>query len=106
MHAMPRSKAHVVELSAADRDELARVVSTGRHPAQMIRRARVLLELDASQGVVADRAVVADRGKTAETTNTSRITNISGNTLLVGPRGSSLRQETATELDEGTEAIR
>jgi Homeodomain-like domain len=58
---MPRSKAHVVELSAADRDELTRVVSTGRHPAQMIRRARVLLELDASQGLVADRAVVADR---------------------------------------------
>ena len=58
---MPRSKAHVVELSAADRDELARVVRSGRHPAQMIRRARVLLELDASQGLVADRAVVADR---------------------------------------------
>src|SRR4051794_1622306 len=61
MYAMPRSKAHVVELSTAERDELARVVSTGRHPAQMIRRARVLLELDVSQGPVADRAVVADR---------------------------------------------
>src|SRR6478735_7767257 len=61
MHAMPRSKAHVVELSAADRDGLTRVVSTGHHPAQMIRRARVLLELDASQGPVADRAVVADK---------------------------------------------
>ena len=58
---MPRSKAHVVELSAAERDELTRVVSSGRHPARMIRRARVLLELDAGQGPVADRAVVADR---------------------------------------------
>lgn len=64
---MPRSKAHVVELSAADRDGLTRVVSTGHHPAQMIRRARVLLELDASQGPVADRAVVADKvGMSAE----------------------------------------
>ena len=64
---MPRSKAHVVELSAADRDGLTRVVSTGHHPAQMIRRARVLLALDASQGPVADRAVVADKvGMSAE----------------------------------------
>src|SRR5437764_555603 len=58
---MPRSKAHVVVLSTAERDELTRVVSTGRHPAQMIRRARVLLELDASQGPVAGRAVIGDR---------------------------------------------
>jgi hypothetical protein len=61
MSVMPRPKAHVVELSAADRLELTKVVSTGSHPARMIRRARVLLELDAHDGAVADRAVIADR---------------------------------------------
>jgi Homeodomain-like domain len=61
MSAMPRLKAHVVELSAAERAELAQVVTTGSRPARMIRRARVLLELDANEGPVADRAVIADR---------------------------------------------
>ena len=48
MSVMPRPKARVVELSAADRLELTKVVSTGSHPARMIRRARVLLELSRS----------------------------------------------------------
>ena len=55
-------------LSAADRAWLTKVVGLGHHPARMIRRARVLLALDASQGPVADRAVVADEVGVSETT--------------------------------------
>jgi hypothetical protein len=61
MLAMPRPKAHVVQLSAADRAELTKVVTTGSRPARMIMRARVLLELDESAGPVAERAVIAER---------------------------------------------
>ena len=58
---MPRPKAHVVQLSAADRVELTKVVTTGSRPARMIMRARVLLELDERVGPVAERAVIAER---------------------------------------------
>ena len=50
-----------VALSAADRDELVRVTTTGVHPASVIRRARVLLALDASVGVVDPQEVLAAR---------------------------------------------
>ncbi len=59
---MPRPKAHVVELSAPDRAALTTLVTTSSSRSdRMIRRARVLLELDVRQGPVADRAVIADR---------------------------------------------
>lgn len=43
---MSRSKSRLVTLSAADREALTRLVRTGSHPAQQVRRARILLELD------------------------------------------------------------
>lgn len=58
---MPRPKDHVVVLSAADRAALAGVVSRGTHPARMIARARILLELDEAAGPASDRRVVAER---------------------------------------------
>lgn len=65
---MPRPKEHVVALTAADRVRLTKVVTSGKHPARTIMRARVLLELDESDGPVSDRAVVAERVGTSETT--------------------------------------
>lgn len=58
---MPRPKVFVVRLSSTDRSELGSVVSAGCHPAKMIMRARVLLELDENAGPVDDRAVIAGR---------------------------------------------
>ncbi|MGQ0625873.1 MAG: helix-turn-helix domain-containing protein [Sporichthyaceae bacterium] len=58
---MPRPKEHVVTLSAGDRAMLAAVVSRGTHPARMIARARILLELDEAAGPASDRWVVAER---------------------------------------------
>jgi hypothetical protein len=58
---MPRSKVFVVRLSTADREWLLKVVSSGTHPARMIRRARILVELDENAGLVDDRAVIARR---------------------------------------------
>ena len=65
---MSRSKSHPVALSAADREMLVQLVRTGSHPAQQVRRARILLELDENdpgrdspvppQEVVAERAGV------------------------------------------------
>ena len=65
---MSRSKSHPVALSAADREMLVKLVRTGSHPAQQVRRARILLELDENdpgrdspvptQEVVAERAGV------------------------------------------------
>ena len=65
---MPRPKEFTVRLKASDRAKLIKVVSSGRHPARMITRARVLLALDESQGSAPDRRVVAERVGTSEST--------------------------------------
>ncbi len=65
---MPRPKVFRVGLSAADRQALSKVTSTGAHPARMIMRARVLLKLDENTGPVADRAVIAHQVGVAENT--------------------------------------
>ncbi|MDO5535882.1 MAG: helix-turn-helix domain-containing protein [Propionibacteriaceae bacterium] len=65
---MPRPKEHVVTLTAADRARLTKVVTSGRHPARMITRARTLLELDEANGPASGRAVVADRVGVSEAT--------------------------------------
>ena len=43
---MARTKSRPVALDPADREMLTRLVRTGAHPAQEVRRARILLELD------------------------------------------------------------
>jgi len=65
---VPRPKEFTVSLTTGDRAKLTRVVSSGRHPARMIMRARVLLVLDESQGPAPDRRVVAERVGTSEST--------------------------------------
>ena len=65
---MPRPKEFTVSLTAGDRAKLTRVVSSGRHPARMITRARVVLALDETQGPVPDRRVVAERLGTSPST--------------------------------------
>ena len=67
---MPRPKMFTVGLSAADREFLVKLTTTGVHPARMIMRARVLLESDRNAGPVPDRAVIAQRVGTS--TNTVR----------------------------------
>ena len=58
MAAMGRVKAFTVGLAAADREFLVKPTTSGTHPARMIMRARVLLELDENAGPVAHRAGV------------------------------------------------
>ena len=58
---MPSQKKRPVTLSSADREFLERLTTTGVHPASMIRRARVLLALDTSVGVVEEKKVIAAR---------------------------------------------
>jgi hypothetical protein len=65
---MPRTKVFTVGLAAADREFLVKLTTSGTHPARMIIRARVLLELDENAGPVAHRAVIADRVGTSENT--------------------------------------
>ena len=65
---MGRVKAFTVGLAAADREFLVKLTTSGTHPARMIMRARVLLELDENAGPVADRAVIAGRVGTSENT--------------------------------------
>src|SRR3954471_14849185 len=67
---MSRPKMFTVGLSAADREFLAKLTTTGVHPARMIMRARVLLESDRNAGPVPDRAVITQRVGTS--TNTVR----------------------------------
>jgi hypothetical protein len=43
---MARTKSRPVVLSPVERDRLRSLVRTGSHPAQQVRRARILLELD------------------------------------------------------------
>lgn len=58
---MSKSALPPVVLSTDEREWLTRVVRTGAHPAQEVRRSRILLELDASQGVPAGRREIAER---------------------------------------------
>ncbi|CCG04310.1 conserved protein of unknown function [Blastococcus saxobsidens DD2] len=62
---MSRTKMRPVVLSPAERTELTRLVRTGSHPAQQVRRARILLELDENDpdrdGPVPLQQVVAER---------------------------------------------
>lgn len=64
---MPRQKERVVTLTVAERSQLTKVVTSGKHRARMIARARIL-ELDESGGPASDRAVVADRVEVSEAT--------------------------------------
>jgi homeodomain-containing protein len=61
---MSRSKTRPVMLSPADRTMLTGLVRTGSHPAQQVRRARILLELDENHpdrdGPVPTQEVVAE----------------------------------------------
>jgi Homeodomain-like domain len=60
-----RSKSRPVALSPVERELLVRLVRTGSHPAQQVRRARILLELDENDpqhaGPVPTQEVVAQR---------------------------------------------
>ena len=62
---MSRTKSRPVVLSPADRTALTRLVRTGSHPAQQVRRARILLELDENdpdrEGPAPTQEVVAER---------------------------------------------
>lgn len=65
---MGSQKKWPVTLTSADREELVRVTTMGVRPASMIRRARVLLALDTSEGEVDAKEVIAARvGVSAET---------------------------------------
>jgi transposase len=67
-----RSTLPSVVLSAEEREWLTRVVRTGAHPAQEVRRSRILLELDENHGRPAGRREIAERvGVSVET-----ITNV------------------------------
>jgi hypothetical protein len=58
---VPSRKRRPVVLTGADREALIRITTTGVHRASMIRRARVLLALDTSQGEIGAKEVIAAR---------------------------------------------
>ena len=58
---MSKSVLPSVVLDADEREWLTRVVRTGAHPAQEVRRSRILLELDDSRGRPAGRREIAQR---------------------------------------------
>jgi transposase len=72
---MSRSALAAVVLSAGDREWLTKIVRTGAHPAQEVRRSRILLELDESGGPPTSRREVAERvGVDPQTvTNVARV---------------------------------
>ncbi|CCG04876.1 conserved protein of unknown function, Homeodomain-like [Blastococcus saxobsidens DD2] len=65
---MPKSKVFTACLSSTDRAALLKIVTTGEHPARMITRARVLLEMDENAGPIAERAVIGARVGVSTTT--------------------------------------
>lgn len=58
---MSRAPKHVVRLAAAERNQLARMVRAGEHPARVIAHAHILLKSDAGDGGPAwgDEAIAA-----------------------------------------------
>jgi transposase len=65
---VPKPKTFVVWLEPDQRAGLVKLVSTGIHPVAMVRRARVLLELDQHQGPVDDCQVIGARVGISENT--------------------------------------
>src|SRR4051794_23224843 len=55
---MGSQKKRPVVLTAAEREELVRVTTTGVHPASVIRRGRVLLALDTAAGEIGSQGVI------------------------------------------------
>jgi hypothetical protein len=43
-------KKYVVKLNAAERERLGSLIHTGKHPAQKLMKARILLKADAAEG--------------------------------------------------------
>lgn len=62
---MPRPKSRPVRLSSAEQELLRQITRTGAYPAQQVRRARILLELDENdperEGPVPRQSIVAER---------------------------------------------
>lgn len=58
---MSKSALLPVVLSTDEREWLTRVVRTGAHPAQEVRRSRILLELDEAGGRSGSRREIAER---------------------------------------------
>jgi len=58
---MPSEKKSPVALNVQDREDLVRITTTGIHGASQIMRARVLLALDTSVGIVDSAEVIAAR---------------------------------------------
>lgn len=56
---MSRSKSRPVALSPGERELLKKLLRTGSHPVQEIRRARILLELDENHAKPATQQVIA-----------------------------------------------
>jgi len=77
-------------LSADDREWLTRIVRTGAHPAQEVRRSRILLELDENEGRPAGRRVIAERvGVSVETiANVAKVYAVRG-----GDVGATIRRK-------------
>ncbi len=87
---MSRSSLPLVMLSADDREWLTRIVRTGAHPAQEVRRSRILLELDENEGRPAGRRVIAERvGVSVETiANVAKVYAVRG-----GDVGATIRRK-------------
>ena len=87
---MSRSALPSVMLSADEREWLTRVVRTGAHPAQEVRRSRILLELDENQDRPAGRREIAERvGVSVQT-----ITNVARTyTVHDGDVGATIRRK-------------
>jgi len=85
-----RSALPSVMLSADEREWLTRVVRTGAHPAQEVRRSRILLELDENQDRPAGRREIAERvGVSVQT-----ITNVARTyTVHDGDVGATIRRK-------------
>ena len=73
-----RTRTRPVRLSPADRKALVLLTRTGSHPAQEVRRARILLELDENDrdrhGPVPTNAVIAGRAGVCVDTIVKRLT--------------------------------
>ena len=79
-----------VVLSAEEREWLTRIVRTGAHPAQEVRRSRILLELDENGGRSAGRREIAERvGVSVETiANVAKVYAVHG-----GDVGATIRRK-------------
>ena len=97
-----RAKKYVVKLNAAEREQLDSLIHTGKHPAQKLMKARILLKADAAEG---GEALSDSQIATALNTSLATIPSSGYSNGFAAGTLASLARTRQQLVEEGFEAV-